>query len=724
MVSINSHLRVFTRSVCNGRRNGRQFHSRSAQTAGLSCSCWVSFSFDVPPDRHLPRPCASVCCNFTFIRSGGLRMSADCVLSVVVGCLVPVLLIGTFDPVSGALVRSESSAVPIGLPQHWEPSSAVELRSVLRSLARAKELEEPEGKQLPTFSATPLGGANPCKCLSGVCSCCLGVFSMNGCANLTYIPEDFAFEFRMIFNNRVLTKNRISGKNPKPICVHPPRFDFIEVCANFYDVYFVGRNMHVCMEMNGNFEGYELFSRSFNCLRIGDKGVKVMKPGELIGGNVNPSLEAEIDSGDDIEDYDEAVVLKYTTKVKCELDSATEKDITENGLKPRKHRGRIKCSNTAIPPEIHDAIVRCVKDYPLKSLVNDGQRLNNCIRSRKWYPIDTPSNKGLHKSMEQIPTSARRQPSSMFEMHDEYSCLKQLVGRSDAEYAVLKRIFTEINQRDPDLRPRSFLDFGAGIGTGTWAVADYWREHLFEILSVDKSRHMNDLAELVLRHGDPNKPTSVKNVFYRQFLPASPERKYDIVLSAFSLFDQSSRRRLNELVDQLYNTFDKYLIFVEQGSNAGFQLLDGIRNHIRRYHASDDSHLFAPCPHNMSCPRVIKEDGTPCNFEATYKRNFPTPEGHQHGTILYSYLVYRKNPPDSARGFPRLVRPTAVRSKHCVCHVCSADGKLRDVTFTTAKHGQVVHRCAKASRWGDLLPMHIQWEDAESPSKTEEESLL
>ncbi|XP_040160719.1 methyltransferase-like protein 17, mitochondrial [Anopheles arabiensis] len=402
--------------------------------------------------------------------------------------------------------------------------------------------------------------------------------------------------------------------------------------------------------------------------------------------------------------------LRYTTKVRCELDATTEKAIAEGGLKPRKHRGRIKCNNTAVPPEIHDAMIRCAKDHPLKSLIADGQRLSNCVRSRKWYPLDgTATNRGAERAIERTPPSARRQDASVFDLHDEYSCLTQLFGRSDAEYAVLRRIFTEIDQRDPELRPRSFLDFGAGVGTGTWAVADFWRDHLFEILSVDKSRHANDLAELVLRQGDPNRASMVRNVFYRQFLPASPDRKYDIVLSAFSLFDQPSRRRLYELVDQLYGTFDKYLILVEQGSNAGFQLLDGVRNHIRRHHDADEKHLFAPCPHSMGCPRMIKDDGTPCNFEATYTRNFPAPGGHQYGSILYSYLVYRRNPPDSAHGFPRLVRPTAVRSKHCVCHVCAADGQLRDVSFTTSKHGQIVHRCAKASRWGDLLPMRIQW---------------
>uniref|UniRef100_A0A2M4BNR6 Putative mitochondrial/ ribosome small subunit component n=1 Tax=Anopheles marajoara TaxID=58244 RepID=A0A2M4BNR6_9DIPT len=419
--------------------------------------------------------------------------------------------------------------------------------------------------------------------------------------------------------------------------------------------------------------------------------------------------------------------VQYTTKIKCDLDGITAQAVSEEGLKPRKHRGRIRCNNTALPTEIHEAILKCSKDYPLKSLITDGQRLSNCIRSRHWLPTDAPANRGKLPAGEQrVPSSARRQQSSVFDMHDEYSCLTQLVGRADAEYAVLQRIFTEINQRDPEIRPRSFLDFGAGVGTGTWAVAQFWRKHLFEILSVDKSRHMNDLAELVLRQGDPNRAMMLRNVFYRQFLPASPDRKYDIVMSAFSLFDQPSRRRLYELVDQLYATFDRYLIFVEQGTNAGFRLLDGIRNHIRRAHQTSDAHLFAPCPHSSVCPRMVLDDGTPCNFEATYTRSFPSSDGKQFGTILYSYLVYRKNPPDSAQGFPRLVRPTAVRSRHCVCHVCAADGKLHDASFTTAKHGQTIHRCAKASRWGDLLPMHVQWTDdtnltAEEPSPTDDE---
>lgn len=85
-----------------------------------------------------------------------------------------------------------------------------------------------------------------------------------GCMNITYSPEDFSFEFKFLMNNAVLYKNRVTGRNPPPICVRMPRFSFIKVCASFYDLYFVGRNMHVCLEMDAYFNDNEIFNRFVN----------------------------------------------------------------------------------------------------------------------------------------------------------------------------------------------------------------------------------------------------------------------------------------------------------------------------------------------------------------------------------------------------------------------------------------------------------------------------
>lgn len=126
----------------------------------------------------------------------------------------------------------------------------------------------------------------PCQCDKGVCKCCVGkisfsslyftffkivinisignalsIFQLKGCMEVAYMPEDFAFELRMKMNDQVLYKNKVSGKNPPPICVRPPRFPFAKVCVTFYDVYFFGRNMHVCMDVGGFVQGFELFSR-------------------------------------------------------------------------------------------------------------------------------------------------------------------------------------------------------------------------------------------------------------------------------------------------------------------------------------------------------------------------------------------------------------------------------------------------------------------------------
>lgn len=84
---------------------------------------------------------------------------------------------------------------------------------------------------------------------------------MNSCTELVYRPEEFSFELRMKVNNNVWFKRKVSGQNPPPMCFRPPRFGFAEACIQFHDIWFLGRNMHVCMYMSGSFQGYELFER-------------------------------------------------------------------------------------------------------------------------------------------------------------------------------------------------------------------------------------------------------------------------------------------------------------------------------------------------------------------------------------------------------------------------------------------------------------------------------
>lgn len=53
------------------------------------------------------------------------------------------------------------------------------------------------------------------------------------------------------------------------------------------------------------------FSSSFDCMRIGDKGVKIVRPDDP-EFQQQPGIDAEVDAGgyDDVEDYDENAVVR------------------------------------------------------------------------------------------------------------------------------------------------------------------------------------------------------------------------------------------------------------------------------------------------------------------------------------------------------------------------------------------------------------------------------
>lgn len=303
--------------------------------------------------------------------------------------------------------------------------------------------------------------------------------------------------------------------------------------------------------------------------------------------------------------------------------------------------------------------------------------------------------------------------------YDEYKSLLYLFGRAPQEYAVIMRIFLEIQKRTPDFQPRSFFDFGSGVGTGIWAASELWMSSIFEYYLVDGSKHMNDLSDLILRGGNHNKHLSLRNVNFRQFLP-SRDKQYDLVLSAYSMFEQETLKNRLEIANNLWNKTAEggFLIFIENGSNSGFQIIDEIRQFLIDYNAKNQENgfIFSPCPHELTCPRVTKNDETPCNFEVKYN-TLPFSSTIQVKTHLYSYLVIKKGKPNEGSDrWPRVVRPTLIRCRHVICRLCSSNGKLEDATFTKSKHEKFVYRCARHVNWGDQYPAN-DFEIVSNPKK-------
>ncbi|KAJ6643438.1 Methyltransferase-like protein 17, mitochondrial [Pseudolycoriella hygida] len=410
------------------------------------------------------------------------------------------------------------------------------------------------------------------------------------------------------------------------------------------------------------------------------------------------------------------------------LDTKVTDELTNEVYKPRQHPGTDRSGVIALPSWTVSAILKSVKDHSVKVLYRDSQVLSRYLKGRHMPPeenqikykrqliadkliqkIDIKDEEQFKKFENKVEKLLKSQVYQWQPVvYDNNKSLQYLIGRSPQEYSIILRIFNEIKKRDPDFQPRSYFDFGSGVGSGLWAAAELWKDSIFEYFMVDVSREMNDLAELILQGGEENKGKQLKNVNFRQFLPAA-DVAFDVVVSAYSLFELPDTQSRLEAVLNLWNKCDRYLVIVEQGTMAGFKVINEARDFILHLNNKDKSesigHVFAPCPHNMTCPRLL--DKTPCNFVSSYR---PLPIGIDQAQQkeMYSYVVLKKGPINDNNTWPRIVRPTLVRSKHAICRMCTKDGTLDEVIFSQAKHGKFSYRCAKSSDWGDRLPIDIQ----------------
>nr|CAD7265818.1 unnamed protein product [Timema shepardi] len=122
------------------------------------------------------------------------------------------------------------------LPQYTAPVPASDVTGVVR------DGSQPEMRQTRA----------PCSCAEGQCGCCTGA----------------------LFNLRQ------RGKNPRPVCVPLPRLQAAKFCVKFSNVYFIGRNLHMCVGLEARWQDNVLFDHSFDCLRVGADGMAVVKPEE------------------------------------------------------------------------------------------------------------------------------------------------------------------------------------------------------------------------------------------------------------------------------------------------------------------------------------------------------------------------------------------------------------------------------------------------------------
>ncbi|CAB3365076.1 Hypothetical predicted protein [Cloeon dipterum] len=382
------------------------------------------------------------------------------------------------------------------------------------------------------------------------------------------------------------------------------------------------------------------------------------------------------------------------TKVKTVglLDESLTVEASKDSFSGKIHPGRIANSVSDLPPPLLTAIEKVLADKNVSNLQTIGVKLAKQLQGR--FDPAKATERRKWKKIE----------------YSKSTCLSYMLSRMPAEYSAVDRAFTEISKWSPNFIPKTIFDFGSGVGSVPWAAISRWGKKLDEIFCIDSSPHMIELAELLLKGADANGQFFIPKTYFKQLMSPNPNRKFDLVVSAHTLFEFPTMDSRLDCYLNLWRKTNNYFVLVEQGTTEGFKLVDEAKEFLLFQSKKDgqEMHVLAPCPHTQACPRLLREgDRTPCNFQSRFT-GFKN-ELSQSQRERFSFVILGKGPKKSAvPKWPRLVRHPLVRGGHVVCRLCTPEGKLEEVIFTRAKDGKGSYLCARSSEWGDLLPVKVR----------------
>ncbi|KAB7494073.1 Methyltransferase-like protein 17, mitochondrial [Armadillidium nasatum] len=264
--------------------------------------------------------------------------------------------------------------------------------------------------------------------------------------------------------------------------------------------------------------------------------------------------------------------------------------------------------------------------------------------------------------------------------YTEFKSFTYLWARMAGDYAALIRIFSEIQKRRPNFKPRFLFDFGSGVGS-VMAAEHVWPKTVQEVFNVDASANMNELSERLFNSGVENNFFQMhkKSTHFRQYLPTSENVKYDLVVSSRTLFEVGDLSTRVRTIDILWKKVAPggFLVIVETGSMYGYTIMMEIRDYLQeisriereKYNYYSPIHVFSPCPHDYSCPRFFHKSYKPCHFSVAYQ---PL-SAYKVNVEKYSYVVFQKEDRDEKNepAWPRIVQPVLRRHNHVITRTCT-----------------------------------------------------
>ncbi|MBS0627530.1 MAG: rRNA methyltransferase, partial [Verrucomicrobia bacterium] len=240
------------------------------------------------------------------------------------------------------------------------------------------------------------------------------------------------------------------------------------------------------------------------------------------------------------------------------------------------------------------------------------------------------------KAFERI--SARYRSESGFFLQTEEERKAYLFTRLPGTFSAISKVLEEMLVRCPDLSIQSFLDVGAGPGTGMWAVSEFFQD-VTKCTLLEKDRLFMDLGKELAKRSSTSfiQKALWKNCDVEKL---SEVESHDLILLSYSI-GEMKEEFWPFFLSVLWKSTNKALVIVEPGTPSGYAKLMKIREILKGL----GGFLWAPCPHINPCP-LLKGDW--CHFSVRVPRTSLHRQlksadlGYEDEK--FSYPIFRKKP--------------------------------------------------------------------------------
>ncbi len=278
--------------------------------------------------------------------------------------------------------------------------------------------------------------------------------------------------------------------------------------------------------------------------------------------------------------------------------------------------------------------------------------------------------------------------------------------RMPATAAATSAAFAQLRLALPGWAPADVLDFGAGTGGASWAVAGSLDAVRLTLL--EQSAEAVRLGQAILAASGSRSLTGAQWRLWRLAggdAPAPLPARADLAIAAYVLGELTAGQQ--EHLVGLALRAAPVVLLVEPGTPAGHRRILAARTQL----LAAGFAIAAPCPHQLECPLAVPGDW--CHFAARLQRS--ALHRQVKGVELsyedekFSYIAAvspSAGGPDRPAG--RVVRRPMQRKNLVLLDLCRADGSSSSQPVGKSK-GEIYRRARKTS-WGDRWDGHASTE--------------